>query len=126
MIARIHPALSLDDRSRLPNRRARSARNLLRPPTLLQQNSATFFVLSSCRATELSRVRRLGSGEAAIARISESGSTGSKKVSSRPPPATRKNGPPLDFAPAGGGEGARLRSGGRHPGGHPKRPNRAS
>jgi hypothetical protein len=64
------------------------------PPPLYEQNSAALFFLSPCRATALSRVRRLGSGEAAVQRFRpESHSAGSRRFAGTAhAPLRQKNG----------------------------------
>src|ERR1700693_3195612 len=60
------PARSRGDRSQLPNRAPEGERTFSAPRCPYGHKPAGLFFLSPCRATELSRVRRLGSGEAAV------------------------------------------------------------
>src|SRR6202162_1983426 len=60
------PARSRGDRSQLPNRAPEGERTFSAPRRPYGHKPAGLFFLSPCRATELSRVRRLGSGEAAV------------------------------------------------------------
>jgi hypothetical protein len=94
ILDRIHPVLSHRRATERPNRWLRSTRNLLDPPPPYGHNSRAFFFLSPCRATALSRVRRLGRGEAAVQRFrAESHSAGSRRFAGTAhAPLRQKNG----------------------------------